>query len=266
VSARLIGRQALTGLALAHGYDTAFWWIAGIFACGAVVGGVLLRRGPLGQQRPPSPAPGGVTDGTSRGEPGAGSVTGDSSRAAWLRQARSYLRNADPVLARLIDERPEFDPRAWMTQLPPMDLYGALLFQVTGQQLSVAATRRTLARIEACSAVICLRLPNCWPSIPASSARPGCRGGRIATLRDLAERMSDGRLDPEVLSGLPDDELLAQLTAISGIGPWTVQGAMLIALGREDVVLPGDLALRKAVQAAYRLDHLPAPQEVLDIA
>ena len=65
-----------------------------------------------------------------------------------LQQARAYLRQADPVLARLIDERPDFDPRAWMNQLPPMDLYGALLFQVTGQQLSVAATRRTLARIE----------------------------------------------------------------------------------------------------------------------
>jgi hypothetical protein len=63
----------------------------------------------------------------------------------WLPQARSYLRHADPVLTRLIDERPDFDPRAWMAQLPPMDLYGALLFQVTGQQLSVPATRRTLA-------------------------------------------------------------------------------------------------------------------------
>ena len=80
---------------------------------------------------------------------GADSVTEDSSHAAGLRQARSYLRDADPVLARLIDDRPDFDPRAWLTQLPPMDLYGALLFQVTGQQLSVAATRRTLARIEA---------------------------------------------------------------------------------------------------------------------
>jgi DNA-3-methyladenine glycosylase II len=49
------------------------------------------------------------------------------------------------VLARLIGDRPAFDPWAWMAQLPPMDLYGALLFQVTGQQLSVAATRRTLA-------------------------------------------------------------------------------------------------------------------------
>jgi DNA-3-methyladenine glycosylase II len=68
------------------------------------------------------------------------------------------------------------------------------------------------------------------------------------------------------LSGLPDDELMAELTAIPGIGPWTVQGAMIIALQREDVVLPGDLALRKAVQAAYRLGHLPAQDEVLAIA
>jgi EmrB/QacA subfamily drug resistance transporter len=55
-AAGLVGRQALTGLALAHGYDTAFWWITGIFAGGAVIGGALLRRGPLVQQRAPSPA------------------------------------------------------------------------------------------------------------------------------------------------------------------------------------------------------------------
>jgi hypothetical protein len=44
---RVIGRPALTGLALAHGYDTAFWWIVGIFAGGAVIAGALLRSGPL---------------------------------------------------------------------------------------------------------------------------------------------------------------------------------------------------------------------------
>src|SRR4029079_12371056 len=78
-----------------------------------------------------------------------GWVTDDSDRAAWLSGARSYLRDADPVLARLIDERPDFAPRAWISKLPPMALFGALLFQVTGQQLSVAATRRTVARIQA---------------------------------------------------------------------------------------------------------------------
>jgi hypothetical protein len=58
---RLIGRQALTGLALAHGYDTAFWWTAGIFACGAVIAGALLRRGPLVRTGTPSRAQAEVT-------------------------------------------------------------------------------------------------------------------------------------------------------------------------------------------------------------
>ena len=193
-------------------------------------------------------------------------MTEDSSRAMWLQQARSYLRNADPVLARLIDDRPAFDPRAWLAQLPPMDLYGALLFQVTGQQLSVPSTRRILARIEA---LFGGHLPSPTELLgvdPGKLREAGLSWRKISTLRDLAERLSDGRLDTEVLSGLPDDEIMAELTAISGIGPWTVQGALLIALQREDVVLPGDLALRKAIQAAYQLDHLPTQQEVLAIA
>ena len=190
----------------------------------------------------------------------------DASRAEWLRRARSHLRDADPVLARLIDARPDFDPRAWMSQLPSMDLFGALIFQITGQQLSVPATRRTLGRIQA---LFGGRLPSpeeLLETDPAKLREAGLSWRKISTLRDLAARLSDGRLSQDVLSSLPDDELIAELTAISGIGPWTVQGAMLIALGREDVVLPGDLALRKAVQAAYQLDHLPAQQEVLDIA
>ncbi len=72
-----------------------------------------------------------------------------AGRAQWLPEARAHLRDADPVLARLIADRPDFDPRRWMTELPPMDLFGALLFQIAGQQLSVAATRRILARIQA---------------------------------------------------------------------------------------------------------------------
>jgi DNA-3-methyladenine glycosylase II len=193
-------------------------------------------------------------------------VTEDPGHDEWLRQARSHLRGADAVLARLIDDRPDFDPRAWLAQLPPMDLYGALLFQVAGQQLSVPSTRRILARVEA---LFGGHLPSPTELLgidPAKIREAGLSWRKISTLRDLAGRLSDGRLDPEVLSSLPDDEIMAELTAISGIGPWTVQGALIIALGREDVVLPGDLALRKAIQAAYQLDHLPSQQEVLAIA
>jgi len=193
-------------------------------------------------------------------------VTVDASRAAWLQQARSHLLKADPVLARLIDNRPDFDPRAWMALLPPMDLYGALLFQVTGQQLSVPATRRTLARIEA---LFDGHLPAPTELLgvdPGKLREAGLSWRKVSTLRDLAERLTDGRLNPEGLNSLPDEELIAELTEIPGIGPWTAQGALIIALQREDVVLPGDLALRKAVQAAYQLDHLPTQQEVLAIA
>ena len=198
---------------------------------------------------------------TSSGRAGAG-----AGGAEWLAQARARLSQADPVLARLIADRPDFDPRQWMTELPPMDLFGALLFQIAGQQLSVAATRRTIARIQERFGG---RLPSAADVLgtdPAQFRDAGLSWRKVSTIRQLAERLSDGRLDPDVLAALPDDELISLLTEIPGIGPWTAQGALIIALGREDVVLPGDLALRKAVRATYRLDHLPAEEEVLGIA
>ncbi len=63
-------------------------------------------------------------------------------------EAREFLRNADPVLAQLIAARPDFRPRAWMDELPPLDAFATLIFQVVGQQLSVAATRTIVSRIE----------------------------------------------------------------------------------------------------------------------
>jgi DNA-3-methyladenine glycosylase II len=186
--------------------------------------------------------------------------------AEWLKKARSHLRRTDPVLAALIAARPDFDPRQWMTELPPMDLFGALLFQIVGQQLSVAATRRTLGRIEARFGG---RLPSAAEVLgtdPAQFRDSGLSWRKISTLRDLAERLSDGRLDAKALAALADDELIAALTEVPGIGPWTAQGALILALGREDVVLPGDLALRKAVRTVYRLDHLPAEEEVVALA
>src|SRR5579859_5338636 len=136
-----------------------------------------------------------------------------------LEQARDYLRRADPVLAGIIDERPGFDPRRWLAELPAMDLFGALTFQVVGQQLSVAATRRTMARLEARFGG---RLPSAADvlgSDPAVFRDAGLSWRKVSTLRDLAERLSDGRLDPDVLASQADDELIAALTGVPGIGP-----------------------------------------------
>src|ERR1043165_910585 len=91
------------------------------------------------------------------------------------------------------------------------------------------------------SAMLSVPMPILQPNSCRSCTR-GLKPRRAAMqalkatlVRDLAERLSDGRLDPDVLRSLPDDELMAALTAIPGIGPWTVQGAMIIALQRDDV-------------------------------
>jgi DNA-3-methyladenine glycosylase II len=73
-------------------------------------------------------------------------------------------------------------------------------------------------------------------------------------------------LSVELLRNLSDEEVEGRLTAIPGVGAWTAQGFLIIALGREDVVLPGDLALRNAIKRVYGMDHLPTPAEVLAIA
>jgi DNA-3-methyladenine glycosylase II len=177
-------------------------------------------------------------------------------------EAREFLRNADPVLARLIDAHPDFRPRAWIDELPGLDAFGTLIFQVTGQQLSVRATRTILSRLEE-------RFGGHLPS-PAEllAADPqvlrasGLSTRKGATLRSLAERFVEGRLSDDLLAQMTDDEVESALTEVSGIGPWTAHGFLIFALDRPDVFLAGDLALRHAVQRLYELDHLPTEVEM----
>jgi DNA-3-methyladenine glycosylase II len=180
--------------------------------------------------------------------------------------ARKHLRDADPVLARLIDKNPNFDPRAWMAVLPKMGAYGALVFQIVGQQLSVRSTRAILARLEA---LFDGRLPEPQEILDADAEelrRAGISRRKVQTLRTVAERFTTGELSDQTLLQSSDEEIEAALTAIPGIGPWTVHGFLIIALDRPDVVLAGDLALRRAIRNVYGLDHMPTEPEVLEIA
>ncbi len=194
------------------------------------------------------------------------SRSGDASGADWLERARTHLRNADPVLARLVERDPAFDPRAWLDELPPVDIFEAALFRVTGQQLSVAATRRTIGRIKLLFEGHLPSPSELFAVEPIQLRAAGLSRRKVETIRDLAARLSDGWLDADALALLPDDDFVSALTAIPGIGPWTAQGVLLVALQREDVVLPGDLALRNAICDAYELDRLPSEQEVLSLA
>ncbi len=187
-------------------------------------------------------------------------------QAADRDQALDYLRRADPVLARLVGAHPDFDPRAWRRELPPFDAFGALIFQVIGQQLSVAATRRILRRVQDLFGGKLPTPAEILAAAPDDLHRTGLSRRKVATLRAGAEEFVVGRLSDEQLRHLSDEEIEARLTAIPGIGPWTVQGFLIIALDRQDVVLPGDLALRKSIRRLYGMDHLPSQQEVLQLS
>jgi DNA-3-methyladenine glycosylase II len=182
------------------------------------------------------------------------------------RKAREFLRNADPVLARLIDARPGFRPRAWMDELPLLDAFATLIFQVAGQQLSVASTRAIISHLQE-------RFGGHMPSAaqllaadPQVLRDSGFSARKGQTLRALAERFVDGRLSDEALAQMTDDEVEAALTEVSGIGLWTARGFLLVALDRPDVFLSGDLALRRAIQRAYGFDHLPTDDEVAEVS
>jgi DNA-3-methyladenine glycosylase II len=180
--------------------------------------------------------------------------------------AREFLRRADPILRELIDARPDFDPRAWLDELPPLDAFGTLIFQVVGQQLSVRATRTIVSRLQE-------RFGGHMPAPeellavdPQELRTSGMSTRNGATLRTLAQRFRDGRLSDKALARMTDEEVEAALTEVPGIGPWTAHGFLIVALDRPDVLLSGDLALRRAVQHAYGFDHLPTEDEMVQVA
>jgi DNA-3-methyladenine glycosylase II len=180
--------------------------------------------------------------------------------------ARQFLRRADPVLRELIDARPDFHPRAWLDELPPLDAFGTLIFQVVGQQLSVRATRTIVSRLQEQFGGHMPSPEELLAVDPQELRASGMSNRKGATLRALAGRFLEGRLSDESLARMTDEEVEAALTDVQGIGPWTAHGFLIVALDRPDVLLSGDLALRRAIQHAYGFDHLPTEDEMVQVA
>jgi DNA-3-methyladenine glycosylase II len=189
-----------------------------------------------------------------------------SSAAVADPAAREYLRKADPVLARVIDAYPDFRPRAWIDELPPLDAFGTLIFQVVGQQLSVAATRTIVSRIEEQFGGHLPSPAELLAADPQALRTAGLSARKGATLRALAERFVDGRLSDAALARMTDDEVEATLTEVPGIGPWSAHGFLLVALDRPDVFLTGDIALRRVIQQLYGFDHVPTEAELVEVS
>lgn len=171
------------------------------------------------------------------------------------------LGNADKVMRRLIDEGGPIDPATDRRRSRP-DPYEALARAIVGQQLSTKAAGSIWEKV---LAVFGGKTPSPQQLIdaePQALRDAGLSWSKVAYVRDLAERIRDGDLDLERLPQLPDDDVIAELTEIKGIGRWTAEMFLIFHLGRPDVLSTGDLGIRRAIQIAYGMEELPAPEEM----
>jgi DNA-3-methyladenine glycosylase II len=92
----------------------------------------------------------------------------------------------------------------------------------------------------------------------------GLSNQKASYLRNLAEHSVNGSLPVESLHELTDEEIIAALTQVKGIGRWSAQMFLMFRLGRPDVLPDLDLGVQKGIQIAYRMRKLPSPRKVLE--
>lgn len=183
-------------------------------------------------------------------------------KTTWTRDDRELMK-ADPKLARLMKERgpihPDRDRRAGRP-----DPYTALARAICGQQLSTKAAATIWSRVEE----LFDGVPTPEQVIetdPQTLRDAGLSWSKVSYFRDLAERVRDGDLDLGSLPELDDEEVIAELTAIKGVGRWTAEMFLIFHLGRPDILSTGDLGLRNGAQLAHGLDEPPTPAELQEM-
>jgi DNA-3-methyladenine glycosylase II len=182
------------------------------------------------------------------------------------RKAVAHLSAADPVLAALIAAAGPL-PNTREGRPDPGDHYGALVRAIVGQQLSVLAARAIYGRLTA-------RFGG-RPPTPAEilgddpeelRVAAGLSRAKVGFLRSLAEHVISGELELEQLDDLPDEEVIAELIAVKGLGTWSAHMFLMFQLERPDVLAVGDLGIRRAIERAYGLDAMPTPAEMEALA
>jgi DNA-3-methyladenine glycosylase II len=182
------------------------------------------------------------------------------------RGALTHLRSADPVLAAIIEETGPLDD-ARQGRPDREDHYGALVRTIVGQQLSVLAARAIYGRLTD-------RFGG-RPPTPAEiladdpeelKAAAGLSRAKVGYLRSLAEHVISGELELERLDELADEDVIAELIAVKGLGMWSAQMFLMFHLERPDVLPVGDLGIRRAIERAYSLDELPEAAAIEKIA
>ena len=181
-------------------------------------------------------------------------------------EAVEHLRASDPVMRALIDEIGVDglgDPR----RRRPDDRYGTLVRSIVGQQLSTRSAAAIYGRLTD-------RYGGRTPTpVEVLEDDPdelrtstGLSHAKVGFLRSLAEHVIDGSLELDRMDELPDDQVVAELVAVKGLGPWSADLFLMFQLQRPDVFPVGDLGIRRAVMVRYGLEQMPAPAEAESIA
>ena len=146
------------------------------------------------------------------------------------------------------------------------DLFFALVDAIVSQQISIKAAATILERVRL------LYAPDPFPTPARLAATPdedlraaGCSRAKVVYLKDLSTRITTGALDLDRLRLLPDEEVIAELVAVKGIGRWTAEMLLIFSLGRLDVWPVDDLGIVIAVQSLYGLPERPKRKELLEL-
>jgi DNA-3-methyladenine glycosylase II len=178
-------------------------------------------------------------------------------------RAYEALARTDETLGRLVAEHGRPDPFSWtlLDELAGQDAFAELAWHISGQQISTVAALAIYRRLLAAAgdtidpqAIVAMT--------PEELRAAGLSGAKIRSLRDLAERVLDGRLDFDAVARSDDDAAQAQLQAVRGVGPWTAQLFLLHHLHRADVFPAADIGLQRGAQAAYALPERPTTVEL----
>jgi DNA-3-methyladenine glycosylase II len=177
-----------------------------------------------------------------------------------MRKAISHLRQADPVLARIIDR---YGPCRIQHFEPDFAL---LARSIISQQLSGKAAATIYGRLQQALHPKPLSAAGLLHLTPEHLRSLGLSKQKIAYLRDLADKTRARSLRLDRLPRMTDEEVVAHLTAVKGIGVWTAQMVLIFALRRPDVLPTGDLGIRNAIQKNYNLEAAPTPAKMEEIA
>jgi len=177
-----------------------------------------------------------------------------------MRNAASHLKRADPVLRPLVE-------RVGPCRIPQRRPdFSTLARAIVFQQLNGRAAQTIFDRLVA--ALPGGRLtPQAVLGLPQRKLRAaGLSAQKAAYLRDLAAQTAAGAIRFPRLAALPDDQVVAALTQVKGVGVWTAQMFLIFALRRPDVLAVGDYGVRAAAQKLYGLERLPTPGELEKLA